>query len=168
MFRRVFIMIALCLVFLSGCSSDFLDILKEQTDRIVISLYNDQNSRIEISGKSAVTETVGFVSEKQAPAYKCGYHGSMTFYSENTPLLEEDAEFNISPECRHIVFLYNNTLFFRELTEDGVRYLQNLYEAESGNRPSYAYPAYYIWQDGAFTLLHDTRDLEKVEIPAQK
>lgn len=70
----------------------------------------------------------GTISEKKAPAVKCGYHGTVQFFAKNKPLFAEPAAFNLSPECQHVAFMYKGKVQRRVLLNEGANYLRDILE----------------------------------------
>jgi len=70
----------------------------------------------------------GTISDKKAPALKCGYHGTIQFFAKNKPLFAEPAAFNLNPECQHIAFLHKGKVERRVLLNEGASYLKDLLE----------------------------------------
>lgn len=66
------------------------------------------------------------ISNNEAPAFKCGYDGSLSYVKGEEILLS--AEFNLKDECRHLAFMDGETLMHREMTDTGFEFLSSLRE----------------------------------------
>ena len=127
-----------CLLFilltllLSGCSNDYKKYLAENTDTVIITIYGLTGELAKkeviktIKQTAAVLKVINFISDKKAPAYKCGYSGSIDFFKNGKSLLTEKMEFNLLTQCSYIAFLVDGKLKLKKLTIAGIKYLRNL------------------------------------------
>ena len=125
-FFITFFLVFFCFTFFS-CNDKIL----EQTDSIKIQLYGINEDRIEyvfektIIDSDEIKSITNFISSKPAPWFKGGYHGTITFFSQQEQIF--DLEFNIYESEKYCIFMRNGKLKSRYLTSEGYEYLKNLY-----------------------------------------
>ncbi|HEX38052.1 MAG TPA: hypothetical protein ENG70_04235 [Candidatus Cloacimonetes bacterium] len=134
--KRIFLLPGIMVILLLGCDSvDYAMKLYVQnnTDRIEILLYQKSQEKGQqplmartFSDPANITKVLGFISNKRAPLYKCGYTGSIIFLGEANSFVVQKMEFTAESGCEHIVFTYEGELFSRQLTEEGIAFLDSL------------------------------------------
>jgi hypothetical protein len=114
---------------LVNCSS-YKSALLNETEKIIIYIYGLENGKIindfhkiEIINKDEIKKIINYTSHIISPAYKCGYQGKIDYYCKNNNLIL-DMEFNT--DCNTIVFVYDDKLFTRRISKDGLIYLKNI------------------------------------------
>jgi hypothetical protein len=136
--KKIFFVFALALLANLSCSRSpeyrLKKYLAENTDSVEIRIYGmrqdelDKNLLVEkVSNINEIKKIIDFISEKPAPSYKCAYHGSIAFLKKDTEIMENRIEFNLHPDCRHMVFIYEKKLYSRDISEAGFKYLDRLY-----------------------------------------
>ena len=125
----IFIISSCCLLNIN--KSDILT----QADMVRISFYayedeklNENYQSIELTKKEEISHILSFISNSNAKFYKCGYHGSIDFLKNGKSILEEKMQFNLSSGCKHIVFIKNDHLYSKRLSEEGVIFLKEQYD----------------------------------------
>ena len=94
---------------------------------------------------------------------KSAYRGKINFAGKYVIV-----QWGCGTECQTgiVMNVFNGTLVSLPTSERGIEYHNNSLllivnpPSKTHNidtRPSYAYPAYYLWDDSEFVLLHDTR-----------
>lgn len=121
--------LAVTLLFTVSCNQFWISGILDRADEAEIQFYSkdstDNNlSVIRITDADELKKIETFISEKESKQFKCGYDGTIRFKSNGQILI--DTEFNLQPDCRHIAFVLNNKVQFRELTEEGEKYLLQL------------------------------------------
>ena len=106
-----YIFVLLSFVFLfSSCGTKFDRSIFDDADMIIVEMYNDQSSFnptiFKITNKNEILEFSNYISAKSSPWYKCGYNGKISFMKNGAEFI--NMEFNLSKECRHIVFIQND------------------------------------------------------------
>jgi hypothetical protein len=106
-----------------------------QADMVRISFYayedgklNQNYQSIELTKKEEISHILDFISNRNTKFYKCGYHGSIDFLKNGRSTLEDKMEFNLSSSCNHIVFIKNDHLYSKRLSEQGVIFLKEQYD----------------------------------------
>ncbi len=127
-------LIIVCSIFIS-CNNKKIETLINQTSLVKIEFYGikDQHitkvKEIEIKDTLEISNIAQFITSKNAPFYKAGYHGKIILLDKNGILLIEDGiEFNIYQECKHCVFMINNKIYSKKLSDKGLEYLINVYK----------------------------------------
>lgn len=172
MFRNVFIMSLLCLLFLFGCHDkkqpaaeisyprDTYNGIDNLFEKYECEIKQERlSTELDRKALDNIEKNREWVVEKSSTEVNFG--GKFII-----------AEWGCGTECQTGVMIdvTNGSIipiptseWGKEYRKDSVLLIVNppSEETESENRPSYAYPAYYIWKDGAFTLLQDTRDIDR-------
>lgn len=133
---KLFLLIFTVVLFSSGFIfnplSDYKKYILKNSDSAEIKFYAYKEARTDIKKqftfktKEEIKKILDFISDKTAPFYKGGYNGSIDFLKNGKSILEEKIEFNLSKDMRHIVFLYKKKLYSRKLTENGIKFLNEL------------------------------------------
>ena len=133
---KILLLFSFSTIVITGCFTDTMEWLPSETNKVIIHLYGKENDKInqtfatfELTSKEEIKKAIQIFSDQKAPKYKCGYHGAIHFYKNNVPLSIEECEFNINPDCSHIVFIHNGELLSYKLTQVGFEYLNNLYKS---------------------------------------
>jgi hypothetical protein len=96
------------------------------TNRIEAIFYAENSTQPEdtiiITRKEDIKALNAGFSTAEAPAYKCGYHGRMTFFQQNVALLI--GEFNLGKDCAHLSFMQAGKSNRRHISTTGVDLLQ--------------------------------------------
>lgn len=124
-----------------SCLSSKTQFCKE-TDRVVVSFYAladeggiDRSYLVEeFTEKTDIDKFCDVISSSNAPNYKCAYSGSIDYYKNGISLLDEKAEFNLNPDCAHIVFIYEEKMYSKKLTKNGIEFLNSFYEKIPENK----------------------------------
>ena len=104
-----------------------------KTDMIKVTFYSKQNNNeniiLEISDNKEIKKITNCFSIIPALFYKCGYDGKLELFKNGKLILNNSFEFNLSDDCKHIVFVYNNKIISKKLTKKGQILLTQYYEA---------------------------------------
>ncbi len=124
-----FVICCLLFTFITSCNQFWITGILSRADEAQIQFYNKDStdksiSIVTIVDKEELEKIESFVSDKEAKPLKCGYDGTIRFKSKGETLI--DTEFNLQPDCRHIAFVLNNKVQYRELTDEGYKYLSAL------------------------------------------
>jgi hypothetical protein len=126
-YRIIFLIL---LSFLLINCSTYKNILEKETEKIVIKIFgwekdniNEDYLIIEILNNDDINKLINYSTKKILPTYKCGYQGKVEYFCKDNNLIM-DMNFNI--DCKIFVFIYNNKLFTREISKDGIEYFRNL------------------------------------------
>lgn len=119
----------------SSCLNSKTQFCKE-TDRVVVSFYAkadeggiDRSYLVkEFTEKTDIDKFCDVISSSNAPNYKCAYSGSIDYYKNGVSLLDEKAEFNLNPDCTHIVFIFKEKMYSKKLTKKGIEFLNSFYK----------------------------------------
>ena len=79
----------------------------------------------EINDSEEINNIISYFSEKKALETECGYDGNLDFKKNGNSLLEEKVLFNI--KCERFVFVFKGKYFCVFITDEGIKYFQNLY-----------------------------------------
>ncbi|HNV47120.1 MAG TPA: hypothetical protein PKJ16_08765 [Spirochaetota bacterium] len=127
-FRTWLLMMTLALVLsMAGCGAHGFSELKRrlhaETDRIEIR----RGSRVvAVTDPVTVRLVVDGVASESAPLYKCAYDGSIQFFCRGVALLPEPMEFNLSPACLHVKFVYRDSLHSKRISPGLAGFLRGL------------------------------------------
>jgi len=134
--RLIILNIFLSLFILSSCSNSIVSSFKKElkdSDKIKIYFYKNDTSKsgkfesiVNIDDKSEIQNFINCISEKDEPFYKCGFTGSIEFFKNNLSII--NMEFNVQPGCRHIIFKFRDTMFSKDITDDGIKLINQYYE----------------------------------------
>jgi len=131
-------------VVLCSCGDSIQKSLDKQlagSDMIKIYFY-DKNGKltgkeniITIEDKDIVAKLTRAITDETAPEYKCGYTGSMEFFKAGKSVL--NTEFNIMPECSHIIFQIKANMYSKKLSPESILIINKYYEMiDSRNKAS--------------------------------
>lgn len=133
---KLIILISMVLLLSSGFIfnplSDFKKNILKNSNSAEIKYYAYKEARTDIKKqftfktKKEIKKILNFISDKSAPFYKGGYNGSIDFLKNGKSILDEKMEFNLSKDMKHIVFSYKKKLYSRKLTENGIKFLNEL------------------------------------------
>ena len=134
--RLIILNIFLSLFIYSSCSNSIVSSFKKElkdSDKIKIYFYKSDTSAagkfesiVNIDDKNEIQNFINCISEQDAPFYKCGFTGSIEFFKNNLSVI--NMEFNIKPDCRHIIFKFRETMFSKDITDDGIKLINKYYE----------------------------------------
>jgi hypothetical protein len=121
------ILLGLSIIF-SSCNK-YKEILPDIAKiKIIIYVYEDnhidrENYFIEIADINEIKNVLKYITNIPSPMYKCGYNGKMEFICKKNNILLE-TEFNI--DCNTIVFVYNDKLYTRRISNMGIEHIRNI------------------------------------------
>jgi hypothetical protein len=123
------ICILLCFSVVIFSCNKYKEILPD-VEKIKIIIYidwerNNKDHFVEILDKAEIKIISKYISNIPSPLYKCGYNGQIEFFSKNNNLLLE-AEFNT--DCNTIVFVYDDKLYHRRISSNGLEYINKIIE----------------------------------------
>jgi hypothetical protein len=128
--KKYFIIFLFLISFLLINCSSYKSALLNETEKIIIYIYGRENGniindfyKIEIINKDEIKKIINYTTGIISPAYKCGYQGKIDYYCKNNNLIL-DMKFNT--DCNTIVFVYDDKLFTRRISKDGLIYLENI------------------------------------------
>lgn len=106
----------------------------ESADSLVINFNEPQTNTIEktinTTEKKAIRQVAGFIKNKAAGEYKCGYDGNIMFYRGGK--LSADVSFNYSGDgCRHFILAGENGLITSVMKNDAADFLKSLREGKN-------------------------------------
>ncbi len=136
--KKTFLFWGIVVTLLIGCGSvdDAMKLyVRDNADQVEILFHQKSTEKgdqpilvASLTDPTDIKKVVNFVTNKKAPFYKCGYTGSMFFLGEADTYVVQRIDFNIQPGCEHAVFSYDNKLYARELSPDGLIYLDSLFQ----------------------------------------
>jgi hypothetical protein len=125
-----------CLVFLYSCADTEVEIFQKEVkdaDKIKIYFYDSITGKIgspvriiTIEDKAEIENYKDLFTCEDVPQNKCGYTGLLEFFKTGKPI--KSMEFNLNPECRHIVFILRGRAFSKNISENGFILLNNKFE----------------------------------------
>ena len=103
------------------------------SDSLVINFNNPQsttlNKTVTTTEKTAIKKLINYADSKTSEAYKCGYDGSMLFYTKG--ILTGDVSFNYSGDgCHHFIMEVNGKLTPTTMRNEAANFLQSLAEGK--------------------------------------
>jgi len=130
---RYFLYTLLITMFLIySCANTETEIFqKEIKDVNLIKIYfydsitgkiNDTGKIITLERKEDIEKFKDIFTNESTPRYKCGYTGLIEYFKDNKTI--KSMEFNLTPECGHIVFTLRGRAFSKKLSDNGLSLLQ--------------------------------------------
>ena len=117
----------------NNSGNNVLSGIAEQSNKAEISFYDiDQPdpssaiSYIEVTDPKEIKKLAKIVSKFVSPEYKCGYGGTLLFKKDNNILVL--MEFNLDPECQHIVFFLEGQQYSKKINKKGIKLLRSYQE----------------------------------------
>lgn len=104
------------------------------TDGVNISLFQGEENDpiIKEFRKEDISKFLDFISYFPQKEYKCFYTGEIQFTDDNVVSEDNTVSFQINnPSCRHIIFLHNEKVYSKKITEQGLKFLDSLKSVES-------------------------------------
>jgi len=136
--KKILLFLGIMVILLIGCDSvDYAMKLyvKENTDRIEILIYQKTQEKgrqallvTSFSDSTNIKRLLDFITRKKTPFYKCGYTGSIVYLGGANSYVVQKMDFNTQLGCEHIVFTYKDELHSRHLTDEGIAFLDSLYQ----------------------------------------
>lgn len=119
-----------CLLFFSSCGDDaVLKKIADQTTKLTISGYytvgNKRTKEVvfETVNKDYIKKILGYVTDEDIPENKCGYNGILELKVKDGFM---NMEFNTDDSCNRIVYTYQDLLFSKKISSEGITYLNKL------------------------------------------
>lgn len=122
------LLFAILLLLFNSCSDEERSLLMKELkdcDRVKIYFYKDggstpggDNMIFTIDSKDTIQMFLDGISDESTPKLKCGYNGSIEFFRGGESV--KNMEFNLMPECRHIVFSAKQNYFSKRLNDKGL------------------------------------------------
>lgn len=129
--KAVLIMTLLVMgILLGACGSTraFKNYVKSRANGGEIKIYarNTKNKKEVIYRikEKEISMILSFVTDEEAPAYKCGYTGTIDFYNDGKSILEDKVDFNAG--CGHAVISYGGSVLLRKLSPKGIQFFEKL------------------------------------------
>lgn len=126
------IYIAFCFVILYSCANTEVEIFQKEvkdTDKIKIYFYDSITGKIEnpnriitIEDTKEIEKYMNIFTNEDTPQLKCGYTGLIEFFQKGKTI--KSMEFNLIPECRHIVFTLRGRAFTKKISDSGLNVLK--------------------------------------------
>lgn len=100
-----------------------IDELVKQTERIQVVFNSNLGDYTDIDDKKIIRMFDDYITDEPTPLYKCGYDGHMIFFTEAGAVR---MDFNLQPECLHVIFQYGESVETRLISPEGAEYLRSL------------------------------------------
>lgn len=137
----LFVNIIFLYFLISSCTDSIVTSFKKtikDTDKVKIYFYNSDTSKIgkyesivNIDDKDDIQKIINSISEEDRPFYKCGFTGSIECFKNKVSLI--NMEFNVRPDCRHIIFNFRETMFSKNISDEGINLINQYYEKTKQN-----------------------------------
>jgi hypothetical protein len=118
----------LALLLAAGCRPDYVG--AERAD-LTFYAFNVDGSIDEVDvvlmDPDEVQRIVGGITDEEPERTDCGYSGSITLEKQGRTLWYEGAEFNLHPDCAHVVFPLDGERAARRLSPGARDFLRSLY-----------------------------------------
>lgn len=88
-----------------------------------LEFYIDGTSTLQVeetTDPATIRRWASFISKEKTPAYTCGYDGRIVFTKEQQTY---DVNFNMADSCRHFMYIIDDALYTRKITDEGATYL---------------------------------------------
>lgn len=122
---KVIIFFLFQIFFVLSCGGDFKNFLKSKAKSVQIKC-SANNFQTEIAEPNDIKNIINFISDENSPFYKCGYTGTIDFMKNNASILDGTISFNLHQGCMHIVYIYNEKIFAKKITPEGIHYLNSI------------------------------------------
>ncbi|MBN1633482.1 MAG: hypothetical protein JW917_04880 [Ignavibacteria bacterium] len=130
--HSISILLAICFVILFSCADTEIEIFQKEVkdaDKIKIYFYDSTTGKIgspdrifTIENKEEIEKYKDLFTDEEVPQNKCGYTGLLEFFSKGKTIIS--TEFNLNPECRHIVLTLRGRAFSKKLSNEGLNLLK--------------------------------------------
>ena len=123
------LLILICLIFISCGDNAVLKKIADQSSRLVISGYytsgdkRTKNVVFETDKKDEIVKILGYITDEDSPQNTCGYNGIIELKLKDGFM---NMEFNTDENCNRIVYTYQDLLFSKKISQDGISYLNKL------------------------------------------
>jgi len=120
----------ICLIFISSCGDNaVLKKISDQTSKLVISGYytvgdkRTKNVVYETDKKDEIMKILGFITDEDSQQSTCGYNGIIELKLKDGFM---NMEFNTDNNCNRIIYTYQDLLFSKKISSEGIIYLNKL------------------------------------------
>lgn len=146
-----------------NCTVSNSQVFKDVTSVEIIKTYARANTELLKTDKKAeVDKIVGFITNRNAPLYKCAYHGKIKFFTKDAMV---EAEYNHSEECAHVVYMKGTEIVSKKLTKEGVLYLRKLSEAaETSSSISEKEPVIFHYYGEKMPLKYENPQVDSIAL----
>lgn len=86
----------------------------------------EQKAIITITNPDTVNMLAQSITDETSEFYKCGYTGTIEFFKDNISV--SNMQFNLMPECNHIIFRTKNNMYSKLISPQGIEILNNYYK----------------------------------------
>ena len=121
---------SVCLIFLSSCGDvAIVKKIGDKTNSLVISGYYISGGKTfkknlyKTDNKDEIRRILGFITDDDFPENSCGYNGIIELKMNDGFM---NMEFNTDDKCSRIVFTWQDLLFSKKISPEGIIYLNNL------------------------------------------
>lgn len=123
-------LVSICILFFTSCSkqSDLHQLIQESD---VVKVYISSGSTIpmvhyETNDIDKIQKWWNYIDEKSNATGDCNYEGKLIFkvYEDSTEML-----FSLQEGCEQVSYKFNDTLFVKKLTTEGISFLNSLKQA---------------------------------------
>ena len=118
------------LIFISSCGDNaVLKKIADQSTKLTISGYytigekRTKNIVYETDKKDEIMKILGFITDEDSQQNTCGYNGIIELKLKEGFM---NMEFNTDENCNRIVYTYQDLLFSKKISQDGISYLNKL------------------------------------------
>ena len=127
---RIFVFAFIVLI-IAGCKNSAVAKKLSGSDSLVIT-FNISNSdsiikTMSTTENNAIHKLVDFIDGKAAKEFKCGYDGSLIFFSKGQVLLPVVFKYK-DANCRHFVFELEGRLMSTKMNNEAADFLESLEE----------------------------------------
>ena len=129
----LFVPILMLTMACNNADDNVLSGIAEQTNKAEISFYDINQpdptsaiSYIEVTDPEEIKKLANIVSNYVSPEYKCGYGGTLIFKKDNNILVL--MEFNLDPDCQHIVYFLEGQQYSKKINKKGIKLLKSFKE----------------------------------------
>ncbi len=116
--------------FFCSCGDDvIIQKIADESSRLVISGYytvGDKRTKelvYQTEKKDDIKKVLGYISSEDSPQNTCGYNGIIELKSTKGFM---NMEFNTEPGCIKIVYTYDDILYSKKITPDGISFINSL------------------------------------------
>lgn len=133
------LLIVIFAVLFFGCDDSIRSSLDKQlmgVDKVKIYFTNivptkdtltEQKAIITITNIDTVNMLAQSITDETSEFYKCGYSGTIEFFKDNISV--SNMQFNLMPECNHIIFRTKNNMYSKLISPQGIEILNSYYKA---------------------------------------
>lgn len=115
----------LVLLILVGCAGPDPQKFFGSSTKASLEIYMDSGTSVQLEetkDPAKIQQFSSFISKEKTKEFTCGYDGRIVFTRKGT---EYVVNFKLDEDCRHFAYIIGESLYCREITDEGMQYIED-------------------------------------------